>query len=69
MVRNHKLARAISDAGFGMFREMLEYKARLNNKQVVIIDRFYPSSKTCSQCGVIKGELILSDRNLHVSVV
>ena len=62
MVRNHKLARAILDAGFGMFREMLEYKARLNDKQIVTIDRFYPSSKTCSQCGVIKDDLTLSDR-------
>ena len=54
MVKNHCLARAISDAGFGMFRQMVEYKAKWRGVEVVIADRFFPSSKTCSECGSIK---------------
>jgi len=62
MVKNHKLARAISDAGFGYLRQMIEYKAELRNCEVVIADRFFPSSKTCSNCGEKKDNLSLSDR-------
>lgn len=62
MVKNHKLARAISDAGFGMFRRFLEYKAKLRGNVVLIVNRFFPSSKMCSACGVIKDNLKLSDR-------
>lgn len=62
MVKNHKLARVISDAGFGMLRAFIEYKAKLRGCKVVIADRFYPSSKTCSCCGSIKKDLSLSDR-------
>ena len=54
MVRNHKLAKSISDAGWSMFSRMLEYKCEWNNKLFVKVDRFYPSSKTCSCCGSIK---------------
>ena len=64
MIKNHKLARAISDAGFGMLREFIEYKAYLRGCQVVIADRFFPSSRKCSvlDCDYINDNLTLSDR-------
>jgi putative transposase len=62
MVRNRSLARAISDAGFGMLRRMIEYKAGLRGCRVAVAPRFFPSSKTCSECGVIKDTLTLADR-------
>jgi putative transposase len=62
MVKCHSLARSISDVSFGLFRSMLEYKAKWYGKQVVVIDRFYPSSKTCSNCGWVNQEMNLSTR-------
>lgn len=62
MLSNHKLAKAISDTSFSMFRSMLEYKCNWYGKELVVIDRFYPSSKTCSKCGWKKEDLTLSDR-------
>ena len=62
MLRNHHLAKAIQDVGFYKFKETLVNKALVNDKQVVFIDRFYPSSKTCSVCGYKKRDLRLSDR-------
>lgn len=62
MMRNHKLAKAIQEVGFFNFKTLLQNKAFVNNKQVVLIDRFYPSSKTCSCCGYKKIDLKLSDR-------
>ena len=61
MVRNSHLARSVSDAGFGEFRRQLEYKAAMTGASVFIVDRFYPSSKTCSTCGEIH-EMKLSNR-------
>ena len=62
MLRNHYLAKAIQEVGFYKFKETLVNKALVNNKQVVFIDRFYPSSKTCSVCDYKKRDLRLSDR-------
>ena len=62
MLRNHHLAKAIQEVGFSKFKETLLSKALVNDKKVVFIDRFYPSSKTCSQCGYNKRDLKLSDR-------
>jgi putative transposase len=61
MLKNRKLSRAISDAGFGYLRQMIEYKAQLRNCVVVVANRFFPSSKTCSCCGKIKTNLSLAD--------
>lgn len=62
MLRNHHLAKAIQEVDFYKFKETLVNKALVNDKQVVFIDRFYPSSKTCSVCGYKKRDLRLSDR-------
>jgi putative transposase len=61
MVKNRRLARSISDAGWGEFRRQLEYKAERAGKNVLVIGRFEPSSKACS-CGKINAGLKLSDR-------
>ena len=62
MIKNHKLSKHISDASWGKFITMLEYKALWNDKQIVKIDRFFPSSKQCSCCGFINQGLDLSIR-------
>ena len=62
MVKNHKLAKHISDASWSKFITMLEYKAEWNDKQIVKIDRFFPSSKQCNNCGWINQNLKLDVR-------
>lgn len=62
MLKNHKLAKAIQEVGLYRFRQILSDKARNNHKEVVFVDRFYPSSKTCNRCGYINKKLKLNDR-------
>ena len=62
MVRNRKLARQISDCGLGEIRRQLAYKTRWNGGRLVVADRWYPSSKTCSRCGAVKPKLSLNER-------
>jgi putative transposase len=62
MVKNHRLARSISDAGWGMFKQMLEYKTKWYGSRLIKIGRFEPSSKVCSKCGSKRDHLKLSDR-------
>ena len=57
MVRNRCLARAISDCGWGEFRRQLEYKCERACRRLVVIGRWYPSSKTCSACGFLLADL------------
>lgn len=62
MLMNHNIAKAISEVGFSRLKQVLTNKAIVNDKQVVFVDRFYPSSKTCSVCGYKKEDLTLKDR-------
>jgi putative transposase len=62
MLRNRGLARAISDCGWGEFRRQLEYKGERAGRSLIVIDRWYPSSKTCSACGHLLASLSLSTR-------
>lgn len=63
MVKNHNLAKAISDCGFAEIRRQLEYKALSAGTELVLVDRFYPSSKLCSNCNYKYSELRLKDRS------
>ena len=62
MVRNRRLARSVSDAGFGEFIRQLDYKTNWYGSKLWAADRWYPSSKTCSACGAINSGLSLADR-------
>jgi putative transposase len=62
MVRNRRLARALSDAGVAELRRQLGYKTAWYGSRLVVADRFYPSSKTCSACGWVKAKLTLAER-------
>jgi putative transposase len=63
MVRNRRLARVISDCGWREFRRQLEYKCEWYGRELAVIDRWYPSSKTCSACGHLLAELSLGTRH------
>ena len=67
MVKNKKLAKAISSVSWSSFITKLDYKIAENQGCLIKIDRFYPSSKTCSNCGNVKKELKLSERTYHCS--
>lgn len=62
MIRNRRLARHIADASFGEFRRQVEYKAAWRGGTVIVADRWFASSKTCSDCGAVKAKLLLSER-------
>jgi putative transposase len=62
MLKNHKLAKAMSDVGWGEFTRQLEYKAQWYGRTIIKIDRWYPSSKTCSDCGHVLDTLTLDVR-------
>jgi putative transposase len=62
MMKNKHLSKAIQEQCLYEFRRQIEYKSLWNNIKVIDVDRWYPSSKTCSECGNIKKDLKLSDR-------
>ncbi|MFE2483048.1 RNA-guided endonuclease InsQ/TnpB family protein [Streptomyces mirabilis] len=62
MVKNHRLARAISDAAWSEFRSMLEYKAQWYGREVIAVDRWFPSSRLCSACGTLQDKMPLNVR-------
>ena len=62
MLKNRRLSRAIADVGMYEFRRQIEYKARAASVQVKFVSRWYPSSKTCSDCGWIHEDLTLASR-------
>ena len=62
MIKNHKLAKSISDVSWSEFVRMLEYKAKWYNKEIIKIDKFYPSSQICSSCGKSTGKKTLDIR-------
>jgi putative transposase len=62
MLRNRRLARRIADVGMGELRRLVDYKTTRYGGRLVVADRWYPSSKTCSSCGVVKTKLRLSER-------
>jgi len=63
MLRNRSLARAISDAAWSEFRSLLEYKAKWYGREVIAVDRWFPSSKLCSVCGGVRDKLPLHVRS------
>ncbi|WP_199042363.1 RNA-guided endonuclease InsQ/TnpB family protein [Glycomyces salinus] len=62
MLSNRALARAIADASWATFRRMLEYKAQWHGRDLITVDRFLPSSKTCSACGTMRHTMPLGER-------
>ena len=67
MMANHKLAKAIADMGFFEFRRQLTYKCQLYGSELVVVERWFPSSKKCSNCGTKKETLTLKERVFECS--
>ena len=68
MIRKRHWARSIADAGWSEFRAMLEYKTRWCGSALIVVPRFYPSTKKCSACGHIKAEMPLGERVFQCEV-
>ena len=66
MLKNHHLAQAIADVGLYEFRRQMSYKGEWYGCEVLIADRFYPSSKRCSGCGQVKPDLVLNERDVSL---
>ncbi|SQB98777.1 IS607 transposase orfB [Helicobacter fennelliae] len=62
LMKNHRLAKAISDVSFYEFKRQFQYKSDYHKREIIEADTFYPSSKTCSKCGSIKETLTLKER-------
>lgn len=62
MVRNHRLARSVADSGWGEFKRMIKYKTEWYGSKLLAVNRFEPTSKTCSECGAVNESLTLGDR-------
>jgi putative transposase len=62
MMANRKLAKAIGDMGFYEFRRQLEYKSKLYGSELIVVSRWEPSTKRCSNCGHLKDSMLLSER-------
>ena len=65
MLKNHHLAQAIADVGLYEFRRQMSYKGEWYGCEVLVADRYYPSSKRCSRCGQVKPDLTLNEREYH----
>ena len=65
MLKNHCLAQAIADVGLSEFRRQLGYKGKWHGCEVLIADRYYPSSKRRSRCSQVKPDLALNEREYH----
>ena len=68
MVKNHKLAQAITDVSWSKFIELLKYKADWYGKTVIQINKFEPTTKTCNNCGFVNEKLTLKDRNWQCNI-
>ncbi|MEV0154509.1 IS607 family element RNA-guided endonuclease TnpB [Micromonospora sp. NPDC050686] len=68
MLRNRRVARHVADVGLGELRRQLNYKTLWNGGRLIVADRWYPSSKTCSACGTVKAKLALSVRTYTCTV-
>lgn len=68
MLKNHKVAKSISDVGWGEFNRQIQYKSKFYDNTLIYADTFYPSSKTCSHCGSIHKKLKLSDRTFKCPI-
>jgi putative transposase len=67
MLKNHKLARSISDVSFQEVKRQLEYKTELRGGKTLFVERFFPSSKQCRKCSKVTDHLTLKDRTFHCS--
>jgi len=65
MLRNRRLARAVADMGFHEFRRQLDYKTRMRGNHLEVVDRWFASSKTCSDCGLVKEAFSLGERRFR----